>query len=73
MLIKEFDLRSNLLKIFQAKNKKYKRITRLLKFFIVETRLNLTFSIKFAIYFAKNLSHTQIEAVKQFFKTLKTS
>lgn len=57
-------LSSNISKVTQTKKKIYHRMTRLLMFFIVKTRLDIIFSILITVNFAKNLSYTDIKAIK---------
>lgn len=51
-------------KVFSSKKKQYPKITGSLIFFIIKTKWNIIFAIFITSYFAKNLSHQHIEAIK---------
>lgn len=58
---------------FISKKEQYQKMTGLLMFSMVDTRPKITFTISTASYYAKNLSHWQIEGVKRKLKYIKRS
>lgn len=46
-------------------------MTRLIIFFIVEIKLDITFFITIVVYFVKNSSHAYIKVIKKLFYYLK--
>lgn len=58
-------------KATQAEKERYQGITGSLIFLMIETRPDIAFSIAIATRFAKNLSHSHFEAVKNILQYLK--